>query len=269
MNVSTSGIGVSNNLLEGTGTTTGIAGISNADESFVVNPDIAVDKVEIFVDNSVGGYAFTATGAKHEELYYRVFYTDDQDATTDDFTDYILVAEDLGLANKGQDVSFIVDGGARQIDAVQLTMSIGDLKIPHIVFSVETAALSSDILLDFTATIQDGDDDSATSDFSAALYANQLTGPFDFVLDGTASEADAFNVDLASDLNTYQVTGFDATTDLRDVFVLLGDATATVSSIVLINGDADSLVTINEAGADTTITVVGVTDLASADFVLG
>ena len=263
MNVSTSGIGVANNLLEGNGTTAGLGGITAADESFVVNPDILVSSVEIFVDNSVGGYAFSATGAKHEELYYRVYF---DDGSVGDLT---LVDEDLGLANKGQATSFVVDGGDKEIDAVQLTMNIGDLKVPHIVFSVETTSLASDILIDFSAALQDGDGDPATSDFSTALYTNQLSGDFDFVLAGTASAPDAFNVDLASDLNTYQVTGFDASTDLRDVIVLLGDPTATVESIVLINGDADSLVTIDEAGEDTTVEVVGVTDLTAADIVLG
>jgi hypothetical protein len=271
MNVSTSGIGVANNLLEGNTT----AGRQATDESFVINPDILVDSVEIFVDNSVQGYA-PAPNKSAEELYYRVFYSDDGDANTADVTDYILVDDPLGLANKGQAVSFVVDGGTRQIDAVQLTMGFGDVKIPHIVFSVETTSLASDILLDFTATIHDGDDDltapatPVTADFSAVLYTNELTGTFDFVLAGTASQSDAFNVDLSSDLDTYQVTGFDASTGLRDTFVLVGDATATVDDISLINGGADSQVTIGETSGDTTtITVMGVTDLTSADFVFG
>jgi hypothetical protein len=266
MNVSTSGIGVSNNLLEGNAT----AGIQSSDESFVVNPDLLVTSVEVFIDNSVQGYKHSPGGSGGgEELYYRIFFSDDNDATTADVTSYTVVASDLGLANKGQATSFVIDGGGREIDAVQLTMGKGAVKIPHIGFSVETTSLASDIQIDFSASIKDGDGDPAASDFSTALFTNLLSGDFDFVLAGTASAPDAFNVDLASDLNTYKVTGFDATAGSRDVIVLLGDATATVSSIVPTNGGADSLVTINEAGADTTITVVGVTDLTSADFVLG
>jgi hypothetical protein len=147
-------------------------------------------------------------------------------------------------------------------------MGKGDVKIPHIVFATTTESLASDIKIDFTAIMTDGDGDEAASDFATALYTNELSGDFDFVLAGAATEADAFNIDLSSDLDSYQVTGFDATTDLRDVLVLIGDGTATVQSIVLINGDADSLVTILETGGQTTtVTVVGVTDLTGADVV--
>ena len=134
---------------------------------------------------------------------------------------------------------------------------------------METTSLASDILIDFSASIKDGDGDPAASDFSTALFANQLSGDFDFVLAGTASAPDAFNVDLASDLNTYQVTGFDTTAGARDVIVLLGDAGALNVAPTIDNSGADSAVTIHETGgATTSITVVGV-DLTVADFVLG
>jgi hypothetical protein len=264
LNVITSCIGVSNYLIVGDAN----LAFGAAVESFVVNPDIMVSSMEVFVDNSVGGYAFTGTGAKAELLYYRVFYEDDNDATTDDFTDYLPVEQNLGLTNKGQAGSFVVDGGARQIDAVQLTMAKGDLKIPHIVLSTETVSLASDILMDFTATIYDGDDDLAapagpvTSDFSAALYTNELSGATDFFLAGTAGERDAFNIDLSSDFDTYEVTGFDAPLDPdgRDKLVLLGP------DPVSIDFSVPGVVTIDEGGGvTTTITVVGVTDLTIDD----
>lgn len=265
MNVSTSGIGVSNNLLEGTGTTAGVGGITAADESFVIDPNEPVSSMTIFVDNSVGGYAFTATGDKHEELYYRVYYEDGTFSPG-----LILVDENLGLPNKGQATSFFIDGGDKEIDAVQLTMNQGAVKIPHILLSQETTSLASDILLDFTATIHDADGlsggDPATSDFSVDLQTNELSGS-DFVLAGTTGEADAFNIDLASDLNTYEVTGFELGTD---IFVLIGDATATIG---VTDDGVDSTVTINEtdpAALDTTITVTGVVGLdATTDFVFG
>jgi hypothetical protein len=255
MNVSTSGIGVANNLLEGDTT----AGIGGTDESFVINPEILVSSMRIFVDNSVQGYAHS----KGEELYYTIYYSNG------DIDEETLVTADLGITVKGQANSFLIEAtGGREIDAVQLTMGKGDVKIPHIVFATTTESLASDIKIDFTATMTDGDGDEAASDFATALNANELSGDFDFVLAGAATEADAFNIDLSSDLDSYQVTGFDATTDLRDVLVLIGDATATVQSIVLINGDADSLVTILETGGQmTTVTVVGVTDLTGADVV--
>jgi hypothetical protein len=266
MNVSTSGIGVANNLLEGNAT----AGIQASDESFVVNPDLLVSSVEVFIDNSVQGYKHSPGGSGGaEELYYRIFFSDDGDSSTADVTAYQVVTSDLGLANKGQATSFVIDGGSREIDAVQLTMGKGAVKIPHIGFSIETTSLASDIQIDFSASIKDGDGDPATSDFSTALFTNQLSGDFDFVLAGTASAPDAFNVDLASDLNTYKVTGFDTTAGSRDVIVLLGDAGALNVAPTIDNSGADSAVTIHETGGNTTtITVVGV-DLTVADFVLG
>ena len=76
MNVSTSGIGVNNNNLNGAneGAGTGaFAGttITSGDESFVVNPETVVDRVTVFIDNSVGGY-----NPATEDLYYTVYYTD-------------------------------------------------------------------------------------------------------------------------------------------------------------------------------------------------
>jgi hypothetical protein len=252
MNVSTAGIGVDNNLLQGDDD----AAIGGTDESFVINPEILASSVEIFIDNSVQGYSHT----DGERLYYKAFFEDGTNSGN------ILVTDDLGLTNKGQEASFVVDGGGQLIDAVQLTMASGDVKIPNIVFVQETEVLASDIKLDFTATVTDGDGDTATDSFSADLYANKLSGSFDFVLTGTATEQDAFNVDLSSDKDTYQVTaGFEVGSDL---LVLIGDATATVQSIA--TGGADTVVTIAETGGvnTTTVTVVGV-DLTNADIVFG
>lgn len=256
MNVSTAGIGVDNNLLQGD-SNAAIGGAGSTDESFVVNPEILVSSVEIFIDNSVQGYNHTGG----ERLYYKAFYEDGTDS------DYILVTNDLGLANKGQDTSFVIDGGGKLIDAVQLTMAKGDIKIPNIVFVQETEVIASDIQLTFTATVTDGENgDTASDSFSADLYANELSGSFDFVLTGTATEQDSFNVDLSSDKDTYQVTaGFEVGSDL---LVLIGDATATVQSIN--TSGADTVVTIAETGGvnTTTVTVVGV-DLTNADIVFG
>jgi hypothetical protein len=252
MNVSTSGIGVANNLLEGDAN----AAIGGTDESFIVNPEILVASMEVFVDNSVQGYSFTGG----ERLYYRVFYDDGSfDA------DYTLVGTNLGLPNKGQATSFVIDGGSLLIDAVQLTMAKGDVKIPHIVFATEATSLASDILLAFSATVTDGDGDSATSTFAANLNANDLTGGSDFVLAGLALQQDSFNIDLASDKTTYQVAaGFEVGSDL---LVLIG---LTPNLVDIDNSGGDSIVSITETagGEVTTVTVVGV-DLTSADIVQG
>ena len=245
MNVSTSGIGVGNNLLQGNNT----VGIQSGDESFVINPQSLLTAMKIFIDNSVGGYT-TAT----EDLFYRIYYTDGSVSG-----DHEVNAADL-TAEAGGQVSFMVEReGAKLIDAVQLLMARGDVKIPEIQFIKEVESLAADVKLDFSATLTDGDGDTAASAFSADLYANEIAGLFDFVLAGTASAQDAFDIDLATAKNKYQVSGFDTGTDK---LVLIGDATAVVTNID--NTGADSIVTITETGSQvTTVTVVGVDLLGS------
>jgi hypothetical protein len=72
---------------------------------------------------------------------------------------------------------------------------------------------------------------------------------------------------LSATENRYQVTGFDASANLRDTLVLNGDQTSVVQSID--NSGANSVVTIAETGGQvTTITLVGV-DLLTSDIVHG
>jgi hypothetical protein len=250
MNVSTSGIGVANNVLQGDN----LAAIGATDESFVVNPESLVTAMKVFIDNSVAGYN-TAT----EDLYYRIYY---EDGTTSN----LIEVNTLTPEPRGQ-VSFLIEQeGTTLIDAVQLTMGRGEIKIPVIQFIQETENLASDIQLTFNATVTDRDGDSASSTFDANLFANDLTGAFDYTLVGTGGERDAFNVDLSFDENLYQVTGFDAGANLRDTLVLNGDQNAVVQ---IDNTGADSIVTVAETGGDvTTITLVGV-DLLTSDIVLG
>ncbi|MBB3240252.1 hypothetical protein FHW68_001743 [Pseudomonas sp. Tn43] len=251
MNVSTAGIGVANNLFQGDD----LAAIGVDDESFVVNPESLLTGMRVFIDNSVGGYN-TAT----EDLYYRAYY---EDGTFSDLIEVNTLTPEAG----GQ-VSFLIESdGTNLIDAVQLTMARGEIKIPTIQFIQESESLASDVQLTFNATLTDKDGDSATSTFDANLFANDLTGTFDFTLAGTGGERDAFNIDLSVDENLYQVTGFDANVNLRDTLVLNGDQSAVVQSID--NSGADSIVTVAETGGQvTTITLVGV-DLLSSDIVNG
>ncbi|MGX0890656.1 hypothetical protein AB7M22_002664 [Pseudomonas sp. ADAK2 TE3594] len=250
MNVSTSGIGVANNVLQGDN----LVAIGATDESFVVNPESLVTAMKVFIDNSVAGYN-TAT----EDLYYRIYY---EDGTTSD----LIEVNTLTPEPRGQ-VSFLIEQeGTALIDAVQLTMGRGDIKIPVIQFIQETASLASDIQLSFNATVTDRDGDSASSTFDANLFANDLVGAFDYTLVGTGGERDAFNVDLSFTENQYQVTGFDAGADLRDTLVLNGDQNA---SVQIDTSGADSIVTVTETGGQvTTITLVGV-DLLTSDIVYG
>ncbi len=251
MNVSTAGIGVANNVFQGDN----LAAISAADESFVVNPESLLTAMKVFIDNSVAGYK-TAT----EDLYYRIYY---EDGSVSALTEVNTLTPEAG----GQ-VSFLIEKeGTALIDAVQLTMGRGEIKIPVIQFIQETENLASDIQLAFNATLTDQDGDSATSTFDANLFANDLPPAlFEYTLVGTGGERDAFNVDLSFTENQYQVTGFDANASLRDTLVLNGDQNAVVS---INNNGADSIVTVAETGGQTTtITLVGV-DLLSSDIVIG
>jgi hypothetical protein len=253
MNVSTSGIGIANNNLDGNTT----AGINAGDESFVINPESLLSSMKVFIDNSVQGY-----NPATEELYYTIYYAD---GTTSGSPTKVLAA-DL-TAEAGGQTSFVIEkADATLIDAVQLTMGLGTIKIPVIEFIQQTESLASDVQLTFNATVTDRDGDSATSTFDANLFANDLTGTFDYTLVGTGGERDAFNVDLSFTENQYQVTGFDADANLRDTLVLNGDQNAVVQ---IDNDGADSIVSVTETGGQvTTITLVGV-DLLTSDIVLG
>jgi len=259
MNVSTSGIGVGNNVLEGDADAA-IGG--SIDESIVINPLSLVNTVRVFVDNSVSGYKYTPGPGSggNERLYYTVYYSDG------DYSAAVLVDRDI--TGTGTNRSFDISGGTRQIDAVQLTMAKGDVKIPNIQFLTLKESLANDIGLDFTATLTDKDGDTATAAFSADLFTNEAASAvFDFELVGAALAKDAFNIDLASSRTDYQVTGFDTTADARDRLVLVGDAGAVFSYIGISGGN--SIVTISETGGGqpTTVTLVGVTDLLGTDIV--
>ena len=63
----------------------------------------------------------------------------------------------------------MIDGGDKQIDAVQLTMGSGTIKIPVIAFSVEQVFEPESLRLDFMATLVDGDGDNQQDPFSVLL----------------------------------------------------------------------------------------------------
>ncbi|MBD9672560.1 hypothetical protein IB275_18385 [Pseudomonas sp. PDM21] len=253
LNVSTSGIGVKNNVLQGSG-----AGITAGDDSFVANPQTLLTSVKVFIDNSVGGYDPTS-----ESLYYVAYY---DDGTTSGAPIKVLAAN-LQNESGGQKSFTVQTVAGKLIDAIQLTMAEGMIKVPTIQFIKQVENLASDVKLSFNATVTDKDGDAATSAFSANLFANKAAGgAFDYVLAGVTGTKEAFNIDLARTENKYQVTGFD-TTGQRDKLVLNGDATSTVQNID--NSGANSIVTIHETGGQlTTITLVGV-DILNTDIVHG
>ena len=248
MNVSNSGIGVGNNNLDGNTT----AGIDAGDESFVVNPETLLTGMKVFIDNSVGGYD-PAT----EELYYKIFF---DDGTTS--ANIKVVSGDLTAEAGGQKSFGINTEGSKLIDSVQLTMGKGTVKIPVIEFIQSSENLASDIKLDFTASLADADSDTATSNFSVDLFANDLPAN-SYTLLGATSDLDSFDVDLAASQVSYRIEGFD-TPD--DTLFLLGDSTAIVS---INNSGTDSIVSVAETtgGQTTVITVVGA-DLLTSNIVL-
>jgi hypothetical protein len=236
LNVSTSGIGNKNNNLQGDGT----AAISSGDESFVANPGTQFTSAKVFIDNAVTGYNYSGG----ERLYYRVFYADGTASK-----DQILLSQDVATTGHLPQ-SFTIDGGGKLIDAIQLTMASGVVKIPEIQFITQVNNLANGIKLDFTATVTDGDGDTASSAFTTNLSANRL-GSFDYVLNGVSGKADAFDVDLAPAESKYQVNGFELGTDK---LVLLG-----ANSYTLDTSTADTKVDILESGGQHTfVTIVGV-----------
>ncbi|MFN4140933.1 hypothetical protein [Aestuariivirga sp.] len=175
MNVSTSGIGINNNNLNGADEGTGsgaFAGtsITSGDQSFVVNPEQDVDTVRVYIDNAVGGYTPTT-----EDLYYVIYYTDGTVSGPLEVTAAMLSPvpkqDPLGLwpdaAQGGK--YFDIESGDKQIEAVQLTMGLGVVKIPVIEFIVETDFNPSPLTLNFTAELFDDDGDSSSDSFSIDL----------------------------------------------------------------------------------------------------
>jgi hypothetical protein len=241
LNVSTSGIGNKNNNLQGDGT----AAISAGDESFVANPGTQFTSAKVFIDNAVTGYDF----AGGERLYYRLIFSDGTDSGL------VLVNQNVATTTHVPE-AFTVDGGGKLIDALQLTMATGTVKVPEIQFITKINNLANGIKLDFTATLTDGDGDTASSSFLANLSPNQL-GTFDYVLTGVSGKADAFDVDLAATESKYQVNGFELG---ADKLVLLG-----TNSYTLNTSTANTVVDITETGGQHTfVTVVGV-HIAAAD----
>jgi hypothetical protein len=180
----------------------------------------------------------------------------------------ILVTDAVLSPEAGGQESFTIDwsdfGETSMIDAVQLTMTKGKIKIPTIVFTQETALALDPITIDFDATYTDGDDDSVTDDFSVEIGTD--TDPFvapDIAFDGTA-DADAFNIDLASGFTDWVINGFDSTDGVEldgDKIVLLNplfDYSLVTSNV------GDDVITIN----GTTITVTNGADELSADDIL-
>jgi hypothetical protein len=262
MNVSTSGIGLGNNNLNGDNTT----GIQLGDESFIINPETPLSSMKVFVDNSVKSYD-PDPGGDAEELYYTIYYIDGTTSADFGVGPTLVESSDLSLVTSGTatgGVSFeIVADAGKLIDAVQLTMGKGTIKIPIIEFTQDIGNVVDPVYIDFTATITDKDGDTDTSAFSVDLEADDdpQTEPDITLVDHEVRisdvnpQPDAFNVDLALGHDQWLIQGFDVGTD---TLVLLNPLEA--FGITPGIGDAVDLVTVGS----TTITVDNGTDVISA-----
>ncbi len=164
MNVSTAGIGLGNNLFDGNANA-GIDGDitqgGKFDESFVIDPDTMVSSMTVIInDQTNGGYT-----PANEDLFYRIYYADGTVSAP-----VKVLAGDLTAAGKGL-VSFTVGDpeGSNDIDAVQLYMGTGVIKIPTIEFTTSETFDPEPLRLDLTATLFDGDTDSSEDAFSVDL----------------------------------------------------------------------------------------------------
>ncbi|MCV2868664.1 hypothetical protein OEW28_08490 [Defluviimonas sp. WL0002] len=168
LNVSSSGIGFASNNVngadegEGTGAFAGTT-ITSGDQSFVVNPEILVDKVTVHVSNTVGGYDMD-----DEDLYITVYYADGS-------TSGPMLVDGLNyndVKNPADDTFYVEAPGDNKIDAIQLTVGVGSMKIPVIEFEVENEFDPQSLDLNFTATLVDddnGDNDSSSDAFSIQI----------------------------------------------------------------------------------------------------
>jgi hypothetical protein len=165
INVSTAGIANGNNVFEGNALTGIPDGLTTQggkiDESFVVDPsNFLASSVTVYIDNSVGGY-----NTSSEELYYRVYDADGL------LTDWSLVTSAHLSPEPGGQVSFEIGDpkGPNYIDAIQLGMGTGTVKIPVIEFTTSTEFEPEPISLNLEATLTDGDDDTFSDGFDVDL----------------------------------------------------------------------------------------------------
>jgi hypothetical protein len=165
MNVSTSGIGVGNNNFDGNA----LAGVDGQttqggayDESYVIDPSgFLVSSVKVFIDNSVGGYDPSTEG-----IFYRTYTRNANNSVTEGAITKVQAA-DLTSEAGGQK-SFVIPSvdNKNDLDAVQLFMGSGTVKIPVVEFNISTTFNPEPLNVNFTATIADGDNDTKTDQFS-------------------------------------------------------------------------------------------------------
>jgi hypothetical protein len=153
---------VGNNNLNGNALA-GVDGLTTQggayDESFVIDPTSLVSSMKIFIDNSVGGYDPSTEG-----IFYRTYTRNAENSITEGaITNVTTLTSEAG----GQK-SFVIPSidQKNDLDAVQLFMGSGTVKLPVIEFSISNTFNPEALDVNFTATIADGDDDTKSDPFS-------------------------------------------------------------------------------------------------------
>jgi hypothetical protein len=276
MNVSTTGIGVGNNVFQGYDPLG-----AEFDESFVINPEPLASSVKVFISKTAGGFLPPvedgvpqegATAAKTDYLYFNVY--DEEGNSIGPIlvtSDMVFDEADVAAGGTGENLwSFTVDIddlalAGSSIDAIQFTMGFGDIKIPKIEVVVRGDEPPNDIFLDFSATLTDADGDSATTDFAIDLYGNDIISDvqlFDYTLADAGTGVDAFNVNVTQDSASYLVQGFDAASDELYLLNAEGAVTLTTGSDL---GAGDSSINDSEVLVDGVTVIVEDATLTSDD----
>ena len=158
VNASNQGIGVNNNILELP------QGGNAVPESIVINPVALVDSVS---------FGLTGTGNNEfklgDQLTYKVFY---EGGATEKVTIAPTTSTDIDLVTVDANPSLGL------IDAVQLIMDAGEVKVGFIDIGIVTENVASPVSLRFSAVLTDDDGDTTPASFFSVdlLTGETLTG---------------------------------------------------------------------------------------------
>ncbi|MDU8913505.1 DUF5801 repeats-in-toxin domain-containing protein, partial [Aestuariicoccus sp. MJ-SS9] len=269
-NVGDQGFGVNNNNMNGYNDPA-------LNESFVINPDRDVSSFELEMP-STGGPSYQYTEDELGDptgdlLEYRLIYTT-PDGGGNYFSDWFQITDADLTTKPGTSSEFVtIDSrgtDTRLIDGVQVVMTNGEVKISTISFTVQEGVIAEPVSIDMTATVTDGDRDTASDSFSVSLEADpDPFAPPDERLIGTDLETDTFNIDFATRDETWWI-GDDVELagrfeDGTDQIMLLNP----YAPIVIGADGSDATITVGTGASATTVTVYGAAgQLALGDDVL-
>jgi hypothetical protein len=265
MNVGDQGFGVNNNNMNGYNDPA-------LNESFVINPDRDVRSFELEISGNGGpSYQYTVDGSGNptptsDVLEYRLIYAT-PDGNGEYFSEWFVVTDDDLETREGTSSEFITldarGTDTRLIDGVQVVMTNGEVKISTISFTIEDGVIADPVSIDMTATVTDGDGDTASDSFTVSLEADiDPFNPPDLLLEGTDLAIDTFNVDFATTNEAWWIGNGVATfEDGTDKIMLLNP----YAPIVIGASGGDATITVGTGNNATVVTVYG----ANGDLVLG